>query len=335
MKREMPSESPEPSPSDASLALDFERPIVELEEGLSRLRKMAALDPSLEPGIAPLAEKVEGLRREVFSGLSRWQIVQLARHPRRPDPLEYIARLAPDFVNLYGDRAFADDPSIVGGPATVAGRAVMLVAHARGVSRAEQERRQFGMTRPEGFRKAARLFTLADRLDLPIVTLIDTPGAYPGADAEERGQAMAIANCLETLAAARPPVVACVVGEGGSGGALALSVSDRLLIQEYAIFAVISPEACSSILFRDGSRAEESADSLRLTATDLMSQGLVDEVVSEPPGGAHRSYDEAAVRVGEAIGEALDELSSLSEQERLDARYRRLRSYGSPSYRTV
>lgn len=328
---------PPPSASSATggtvpIALDFERPLVELESSLSRLRELATNDPSLQSEIAPLEERVEKLRREIFAGLSRWEIVQLARHPSRPCPLDYIARLAPDFVELHGDRSFGDDPAIVGGPATVGGRPVMVIAHARGRDREEQERRRFGMTRPEGFRKAARLVALADRLGLPVVTFIDTPGAYPGADAEERGQALAIAACLEAFAGARPPIVACVVGEGGSGGALALSVSDRLLIQEYAIFAVISPEACSSILFRDGDRAAESAESLRLTAKDLLELGLVNGVLPEPPGGAHRSFDVAAAIVGEAIQTALDELVTQPEAERIEARYRRIRTYGEPAW---
>lgn len=318
--------------STPATVLDFEKPLVELELRIMRLRTLAADDAEVARTLGPLEEQVERLRHETFARLSRWQIVQLARHPARPSPLDYVERLAPDLFELRGDRAYGDDPAIIGGPATVAGRAVMVVAHARPRTAEEQQRRHFGQARPEGFRKAARLAALADQLGLPIVTFIDTPGAFPGAEAEERGQAMAIATALEAFASARTPIVACVVGEGGSGGALALSVSDALLMQEYSVFAVISPEACSSILYRDGSHAEETAESLRLTARDLAGLGLADEVVAEPQGGAHRNLDEAARLVGEAIARRLDALCAMPEAARLEARYRRLRSYGAPAF---
>jgi acetyl-CoA carboxylase carboxyl transferase subunit alpha len=316
----------------APTVLDFEKPIVELELRLAKLRALSETDPDLVEQADALADRVERLQRETFASLSRWQVVQLARHPRRPSPLDFVERLAPDLVELHGDKSFADDPAILGGPATVAGRAAMVLAHARGRSPDEQQARNYGMARPEGFRKAERLVKLADRLGLPIVTFIDTPGAFPGAEAEERGQAPAIAACLEALAGARSPVVACVVGEGGSGGALALSVSDRLLILEYAIFAVISPEACSSILYRDGAHAAESAEALRLTAKDLASLRLVDEVVAEPPGGAHRDVALAAGLLGARIAAHLDALAKEPEHGRLEARYRRLRSYGEVAW---
>lgn len=312
-------------------ALDFERPIVDLQLRLDRLRAAAGASPELDQEIEALAHQIARLQKETFAGLTRWQVVQLARHPARPCPLEYIRRLFPDLEELHGDRIFGDDPSILGGLATLDGRPLVVLAHARGRSGAEQEARRFGMPRPEGFRKVARLVRLADRLGLPVVTFVDTPGAYPGADAEERGQAQAIAACLEALAEARPPIVACVVGEGGSGGALALAVGDRLLIQEFAVFEVISPEACSSILFRDGLHVAESAEALRLTAPDLRALGLVDEVISEPPGGAHRDPAAAASLVRAAIARALDSLSAEPETARLDARYARLRSYGAPA----
>lgn len=312
--------------------LDFERPLVELELRLAHLRAAGGDGPALAPQLALLEQQVDGLRRDTFSRLTRWQVVQLARHPCRPSPLDYLQRLAPDLVELKGDRAFADDPAIIGGPATLGGRAVMLVAHARGRDPAEQEAHHFGMPRPEGLRKAIRLYRLADRLGLPICTLIDTPGADPGAEAEERGQAMVIAEALATLAEVRPPVVACLVGEGGSGGALALSVADRLLMQEYAVFPVIAPEACSAILYRDGAHAAQSAESLQPTARDLLRLQLVDELVPEPPGGAHRDAAAAARLLGEAIARALDALAAQAPAGRLARRYARLRSYGSVAY---
>lgn len=316
------------APHDSPL-LDFEKPIVELELKLARLRAAAVGSDGVEAEVERLESQIDRLRRETFAGLSRWEVVQLARHPARPSPLDYIERLAPDFIELHGDRLHADDAAIAGGVGTICGRGAMILAHARGRTPEEQERRRFGMPRPEGFRKVERLVRLADQLGLPVVTFVDTPGAYPGPEAEERGQAMSIARCLEMLSVARPPVVSCVVGEGGSGGALALAVGDRLLVQRWSIFAVISPEACSSILFRDGTHARETAEALRLTAADMIEQGLADRLVEEPAGGAHRDRDEAARLVGEAIGAALDELSSTDLNARLDARYRRIRSYGA------
>lgn len=264
--------------------------------------------------------------------LSRWQVVQLARHPERPTPLDYVERLFPDFVELHGDRAFGDDPAIIGGPATFEGRSVMVIAHARGRNAAEQEARRQGMPRPEGFRKAARLVRLAARLGLPVITFVDTPGAYPGADAEARGQAMAIAESIEAFATCRSPVVACVVGEGGSGGALALAAADHILALEYSFFVVISPEACSSILFRDGSHAAVSAEALRPTAQDLAQQQLVDEVVAEPAGGAHLDPSVAIENVRVALARQLERLVQQPAADRLERRYTRLRSYGAPAY---
>jgi acetyl-CoA carboxylase carboxyl transferase subunit alpha len=264
--------------------------------------------------------------------LSRWQVVQLSRHPQRPTPLDYLERLFPDFVELHGDRAFGEDPAIVGGPALFEGRSVMVVAHARGRTPAEQEARRQGMPRPEGFRKAARLARLADRLGLPVVTLVDTPGAYPGADAEARGQAMAIADSIEAFATCRSPVVACVVGEGGSGGALALATADVILALEYSFFVVISPEACSSILFRDGSHAAVSAEALRPTARDLVQQGLVDELVAEPAGGAHLDPVAAVESLRASLARTLDGLVAQPVAARLERRYARLRSHGAPAY---
>jgi acetyl-CoA carboxylase carboxyl transferase subunit alpha len=315
----------------ATVLLDFERPIVELEVRIEKLRALIPQDPQLEKDLQPLQVQVERLQRETFARLTRWQIVQLARHPRRPTALDYIERLLPDWVELQGDRVSGEDAALVGGPATFQGTPVMVIAHARGRTPEEEQARSFGMPRPSGFRKAVRLAQLADRLGLPILTLIDTPGAHPGAEAEEHGQALAIGACIEAFATVHAPVVACVVGEGGSGGALALAVSDRLLMQEYAIFPVISPEACSSILYRDAAHTEEMADALRLTARDLLALRLIDVVVTEPTGGAHRDPALAAALVRDALGAALMELRAEPSDERLERRYQRLRSFGNAS----
>lgn len=315
--------------------LDFEKPILELELRVEKLRALAPDDADVARTLGELEKQVERLRRETFARLTRWQVVQLARHPARPSPLDYLEALVPDLMELHGDRATGDDPAIIGGVGTVGGRGCVVIAHARGRDDLEQQERLYGMPRPAGFRKAARLASMASRLGLPIITFVDTPGAWPGADAEEQGQAMAIAACLEAFASVRTPIVSCVVGEGGSGGALALALSDALLMQAYATFAVISPEACSSILYRDGSHAEQTAEALRLTAPDLVSLQLVDELVPEPPGGAHRDIPQAAKMMGEAIVRHLDALVAMPEETRLAARWKRLKAYGEPALRAA
>jgi acetyl-CoA carboxylase carboxyl transferase subunit alpha len=309
--------------------LDFERPIVDLELRLSRLRAIAEREPELAREIAPLEAQVERLQRETFSRLTRWQTVQLARHQQRPTALEHARALPTELVELQGDRFAADDPAIVGGPASIGGHSVMLIAHARGRAPDEELLRNYGMARPAGFRKVIRLVRLADRLGLPIVTLIDTPGAHPGADAEEHGQAWAIAGAIDAFAQARVPVVSCVVGEGGSGGALALAVADRLLMLEYAVFEVISPEACSSILFRDGAHAESMAEALHLTARDLLRLQLIDELIAEPPGGAHRDPNRATEALRDAVVRALTDLRTQPVEVLLCKRYDRVRQYGA------
>lgn len=267
--------------------------------------------------------------------LSRWQIVQLSRLHERPTATTYLPLVFTDFVELHGDRFAMDDASIITGPARLDGRPVMVVAHGRGQTPEEEKARSYGMTRPSGFRKAQRIVRTAERLGLPIVTLIDTPGAYPGASAEEHGQAFTIAATLQTFARADVPIVACVIGEGGSGGALALSVSDRLLMMEYSVLEVISPEACSSILFRDGTHAEQVANALLLTAPDLLAQGLIDEIVPEPSDGAHRDAKAAASLLRSALASALNKVSSQSSSERMSARQQRIRRYGDASFATI
>ncbi len=333
--------------------LDFERPVLELERKIEELRRIAAgLDHvdhgvSMEPltddheavvGEAPagldhqievLERRARELQESLYSRLSRWQIVQLSRHPSRPYTLDYVQRLTSDFIELHGDRAFGDDGAIVGGFARLDNRTVLIIGHQKGRTTKENMRRNFGMARPEGYRKAIRLMRLAERFGHPIVTLIDTPGAYPGIDAEERGQAQAIAEALEAMAGLTVPVVAVVIGEGGSGGALAIGVANRVLMLEYGTYSVISPEACSSILFKDSSHAEQAADALKLTAPDLLALSVIDEIVKEPPGGAHRDQEQAAARLGEAIRRHLGELSRMTPDALIADRYQRFRKLGA------
>lgn len=326
-----------------SRELDFERPILELERQISQLRQIGQsgvqeaqphavesknANPQWESQIHELEDRVRNLQQEVFTKLSRWQIVQLSRHPERPYFLDYVSHLFTEFTELHGDRRFGDDGALVGGLARFNGRPVMLMGHQKGRSTKENMHRNFGMARPEGYRKAMRLMTMAERFSLPIITLIDTPGAYPGIDAEKRGQAQAIAESLEHMAALRVPVIAIVIGEGGSGGALAIGVANRVLMFEYASYSVISPEACSSILFKDPSHAERAAEALRLTAKDLIEFKVVDGVIAEPAGGAHRDPPAAAASLGEAIGTHLAELGGLSKEELVADRYERFRKLG-------
>jgi acetyl-CoA carboxylase carboxyl transferase subunit alpha len=312
---------------DARQALDFERPIVELENKIAELKQLGGASLDLE--IRRLERKARQLQQEVFSELSAWQKVLLSRHPLRPFTLDYVGRLIESFVEMHGDRAFADDEAIVGGPGKFRGRAVMIIGHQKGRGTKENMRRNFGMPRPEGYRKARRLMELAARLGLPILTFIDTVGAYPGIDAEERGQAEAIAKNLEVMARLPVPIISTVIGEGGSGGALAIGVSDRILMLEYAVYSVISPEGCASILWKDGKKVEAAAQELKMTAGDLVELGIADRVVGEPAGGAHRDPEQAAAAVGEAIAEALDAVAALTPDARVEARYRKFRRMGS------
>jgi acetyl-CoA carboxylase carboxyl transferase subunit alpha len=312
---------------DTRQTLDFERPIVELENKIEELKQLGGAQLDLE--IRRLERKMRQLQREVFSELSPWQKVLLSRHPLRPFTLDYIARLFDGFVELHGDRAFRDDEAIVGGVGKLNGRPVMVVGHQKGRGTKENIRRNFGQPRPEGFRKARRLMELAARLKLPILTFIDTVGAYPGIEAEERGQAEAIAKNLEVMARLPVPIIATVIGEGGSGGALALGVADRILMLEYAVYSVISPEGCAAILWKDGKKAELAARALRMTANEIAEIGVADRVIPEPAGGAHREPDQAARVVGEAIAQELAELDALSVDERLERRYDKFRKMGA------
>lgn len=269
--------------------LDFEKPLVELESQIERLKHLAGeREIEVADDIAPLQEKLGELRREIYSNLTPMQRVQVARHPRRPYSLDYINGVFTDFIELRGDRLFRDDPAIVAGWARIDGTPVILIGQQKGRDTKENLRRNFGMPHPEGYRKALRLMRMAERFGAPVITLIDTPGAYPGLGAEERGQAQAIAHNLESMAMLRTPIIAAVIGEGGSGGALALGLADRVLMFENAIYSVISPEGCAAILWNDASQKQRAAEALRLTAPDLLELGLIDEIIAEPAGGAHR-----------------------------------------------
>ena len=312
----------------ASFVLPFETPVVDLLDKVRELRRAAQADPTLSGELAVLEATTAKVADDVFSGLTPMQKVQLSRHPMRPYTLDYLARLVPDFLELHGDRRFGDDPSIVAGVGTFRGRSVAIVGHQKGRSTKENVKRNFGMPNPEGYRKAIRVFELAERFRMPILTFIDTPGAYPGIGAEERGQSEAIGASIATLSRATVPVIATVIGEGGSGGALALGVANRVLMLQFGCYSVISPEGCAAILWKDGGRAAEAATAMRLTADDLLSFGVADVIVAEPPGGAHQDHDAIAERVAEAIVSTLAPLSLLSPAAIRDDRYRKFRALG-------
>src|SRR4029077_12100202 len=271
--------------------LPFEKPVVELVSRVRELRELAKSDRALEPELRRLEDKATKLARKLFAQLTPWQKVQLSRHPNRPYLLDYVDRILSEFIELRGDRRFGDDPAIVAGLARFRGRPVVVVGQHKGRTTKEKIARNFGQAHPEGYRKALRLYELASRFGLPVLTLIDTPGAYPGIGAEERGQSEAIGACLAAMARARVPIVATIIGEGGSGGALALGVANRVLVLEYGTYSVISPEGCASILWKDGARMAEAAMRLRMTAPELLRLGAVDTVVDEPAGGAHQDHD--------------------------------------------
>lgn len=313
-----------------SVWLDFEKPVVELEQKIEALRAQVGEDGAVAGQIRELEKKAEDLRSEIYAHLTRYQRVQLARHPRRPFSLDYIERVFTDFTELKGDRLFADDPAIVGGPAYLDGDPVMVIGQQKGRDTKENLARRFGMPGPEGYRKAMRLMETAARFHMPIVTLVDTPGAYPGVGAEERGQAEAIARNQREMAKLETPVVVVVIGEGGSGGALAIAVGDTVLMMENSIYSVISPEGCASILWRDGKKNVQAAEALRLTAPDLLALGIVDDVIAEPPGGAHRDWDAAAVALKAAVRGHLDALRRIPVNElpgRRLAKYRHMGVY--------
>ena len=295
--------------------LDFEKPIAELEARIAELRDTAsAAEPNIEAEIARLEEKAARQLRDTYAKLTPWQKTQVARHPERPHFGDYVAGLIEDFVPLAGDRNFADDPAIVGGFGRLGGRRIVLIGHEKGDDTASRLKHNFGMARPEGYRKAIRLMQLADRFGLPVVTLVDTPGAFPGVQAEERGQAEAIARSTEQCLALGVPLVAAIVGEGGSGGAIAIAAANRVLMLENSVYSVISPEGCASILWRTADKAADAAEAMKVTAADLKQLGVIERIVPEPAGGAHRDPGAMIATLGAAIGEELDALAPLSPE---------------------
>tara|TARA_B100000676_G_scaffold307105_1_gene364798 strand:+ start:359 stop:1330 length:972 start_codon:yes stop_codon:yes gene_type:complete len=310
--------------------LEFEQPIADLEAKIEELRLVGSgSEVNISEEVAKLQEKSISLTENIFSNLSSWQISQLSRHPKRPYMLDYIKRIFADFDELHGDRAFADDPAIVGGVTRLDDQPVMVIGHQKGREVKEKVRRNFGMPKPEGYRKALRLMEMAERFKMPILTFIDTPGAFPGIDAEERGQSEAIARNLRVMSQLKVPIIATVIGEGGSGGALAIGVCDHLQMLEFSTYSVISPEGCASILWRSADKAPEAAEAMGLTAGRLHELGIVDQVIKEPLGGAHRDYEQAADAIRKALVKQLDELKAMEIDALLDRRYDRLMSYGN------
>ena len=310
--------------------LEFEQPIAELEAKIEELRFVGDESAiSITDEIERLQAKSRALTENIFSSLSAWQVAQLARHPQRPYMLDYVQRIFTDFEELHGDRAYADDPAIVCGVARLDGRPVVVIGQQKGRDTKEKIRRNFGMPRPEGYRKALRIMKLAERFRLPILTFIDTPGAYPGVGAEERGQSEAIARNLFEMSTLRVPIICTVVGEGGSGGALAIGVGDRVMMLQYSIYSVISPEGCASILWKSADKASEAAEAMGITAERLKSLGLIDTVLKEPLGGAHRDAEAMAAAVKKALLDTLTRLERLSMDELVETRYKRFTSFGS------
>ncbi|MCG6923109.1 MAG: acetyl-CoA carboxylase carboxyltransferase subunit alpha [Acidobacteria bacterium] len=307
--------------------LDFEVPLLELQKRLDELEKWPG-DPGKEREASRLRQELDAQRREIFAKLTPWQKTLVARHPNRPYALDYVHALLADWTEVKGDRRFADDPAIVCGFGLFHDRPVCLIGHQKGRDTKEKIYRNFGMPKPEGYRKALRVMRMAAKFSRPVLTFVDTPGAYPGIEAEERGQAEAIAYNLREMAGLRTPIIVTVTGEGGSGGALAVAIGDRVNMLEHAIYSVISPEGCASILFRDSSRAEEAAIAMKITAADLAGRELVDEVIEEPPGGAHVDHEELFRRLDAVLARQLDELSRQPLEELLEGRYRKFRNMG-------
>jgi len=311
--------------------LDFEQPIAELQAQIDELKAVGEkgdFDISLEEEITKLQEKREQLVEKIFGNLGAWQVAQLARHPLRPYTLDYMRLIFDDFDELAGDRTFANDEAIVGGTARIDGKPVMVIGHQKGRETREKVRRNFGMPRPEGYRKALRLMEMAERFKLPIITFIDTPGAYPGIGAEERGQSEAIARNLKVMARLKTPIICTVIGEGGSGGALAIGVGDRVNMLQYSTYSVISPEGCASILWKSAEKAPLAAEAMGVTAQRSLELGLIDAIIEEPLGGAHRDYEEMAKRIKRQLLVDLESLMNVDNVSRLEQRYQKLMSFG-------
>jgi len=309
--------------------LDFEQPIAELEAKIEELRYVGDdTEVNIGDEINKLEEKSRSLTKSIFNKLDAWQTSKLARHPMRPYTFDYVDRIFTDFQELHGDRAFADDQALVGGLARLDGMPIMVIGHQKGRDTKENIRRNFGMPRPEGYRKALRLMKMAERFRIPVITFIDTPGAYPGIGAEERNQSEAIARNLFEMADLQTPIICTVIGEGGSGGALAIGVGDRVMMLEYSTYSVISPEGCASILWKSAERASDAAEAMGITAKSLKDAGLIDQVIREPLGSAHRDVDETARNIKQALIDSLEKFETMGMEKLLEERYKRLTSYG-------
>lgn len=306
--------------------LECEKPVVELEKKLEELHALALEGLDIADDVAKLEGRLENMRDHIFANLSRWQTAQVARHINRPFTLDYINHIFTDFTELHGDRNFGDDHAIVAGLAKLEGQPVMVIGHQKGRDTKEKVFRNFGMPNPEGYRKALRLMQMAEQFKLPIITFVDTPGAYPGIGAEERGQAEAIARNLREMASLKTPIIVCITGEGGSGGALAIAVGNRVLMLEHSVYAVISPEGCAAILWSDGTKGEQAAEALKPTAQDIIKLGVIDEIVKEPVGGAHRDHAATAANMKEVINRHLAELKQMSGEELVESRYAKFRA---------
>jgi len=309
--------------------LEFEKPISDLENKIESLRDNKDNDESVHQEISSLSDKIENLTKEIYEGLSIWQKVQVARHPHRPHFSDYIENIFTDFDQLHGDRLFGDDQAIIGGLAKFKGSPVVIIGHEKGKSTEDKISRNFGMSQPEGYRKAARLMKLAEDFSLPIITFIDTPGAYPGIESEERGMSEAIAKNLSIMSGLKVPIIVIITGEGGSGGALAIGVGDHISMLQYSIYSVASPEACASIVWRDNSKAQEAAEAMKLDAKNLLDFGLIDNIIDEPLGGAHRDAKKASSLIAQEIDNNLKRLRAIEIDELIEKRYQKIMSYGS------
>jgi acetyl-CoA carboxylase carboxyl transferase subunit alpha len=309
--------------------LEFEKPISDLENKIESLRDNKDNDESVHQEISSLSDKIENLTKEIYEGLSIWQKVQVARHPHRPHFSDYIENIFTDFDELHGDRLFGDDQAIIGGLAKFKGSPVVIIGHEKGKSTDDKISRNFGMSQPEGYRKAARLMKLAEDFSLPIITFIDTPGAYPGIESEERGMSEAIAKNLSIMSGLKVPIIVIITGEGGSGGALAIGVGDHISMLQYSIYSVASPEACASIVWRDNSKAQEAAEAMKLDAKNLLDFGLIDNIIDEPLGGAHRDTKKASSLIAQEIDDNLKRLREIEIDELIEKRYQKIMSYGS------
>ena len=309
--------------------LEFEKPISDLENKIESLRDNKDNDESVHQEISSLSDRIENLTKEIYQGLSIWQKVQVARHPHRPHFSDYIENIFTDFDELHGDRLFGDDQAIIGGLAKFKGSPVVIIGHEKGKSTEDKISRNFGMSQPEGYRKASRLMKLAEDFSLPIITFIDTPGAYPGIESEERGMSEAIAKNLSIMSGLKVPIIVIITGEGGSGGALAIGVGDHISMLQYSIYSVASPEACASIVWRDNSKAQEAAEAMKLDAKNLLDFGLIDNIIDEPLGGAHRDAKKASSLISQEIDDNLKRLREIEIDELIEKRYQKIMSYGS------